>query len=109
MRSLHLAVIGVLLAIPTAGYSQDDGPVGGKVGPNLESSLALPGSSLGSQPWSRPQGGPPAGFGGTVTSGQVVPRNVPVTPRPGGMGSAFVDGHRVLVDPNSNRIMRVFN
>jgi hypothetical protein len=25
------------------------------------------------------------------------------------MGTAFVNGHRVLVDPNTNRIMRVFN
>jgi hypothetical protein len=24
-------------------------------------------------------------------------------------GAAFVAGHRVLVDPNSNRILRVFN
>jgi hypothetical protein len=33
---------------------------------------------------------------------------VQVTPREGGMGSAFIDGHRVLVDP-SNRILRVIN
>jgi hypothetical protein len=33
---------------------------------------------------------------------------VQVTPRPGGMGSAFVNGRKVLVDP-SNRILRVIN
>jgi len=107
MRAWHLAVVGALFAIPSVGYSQDDGPVGGKVGPNLESTPAQSGSSPGA--WSPPRAGPPAGYAGSVTLGQVVPDNVPVVPRPGGMGSAFVDGHRVLVDPNSNRILRVFN
>jgi hypothetical protein len=39
--------------------------------------------------------------------GQVV--NTPVMPQPGGVGAAFVNGHRARVDPSSNRIMRVFN
>jgi hypothetical protein len=38
----------------------------------------------------------------------VVPDEVQVTPRAGGGGSAFVNGHRVIVDP-SNRILRVIN
>jgi hypothetical protein len=38
----------------------------------------------------------------------VLPDEVQVSPRPGGLGSAFIDGHRVLVDP-SNRILRVIN
>ena len=55
MRVLHLAVIGALLAIPSVANSQNDGPVGGKVGPGLESSsTAQPGSSLG-QPMVAPQ------------------------------------------------------
>ena len=67
----------------------------------------------GSPPARGPYAGPattghPAGYAGAVTPGQVVPENVQVTPRPGGMGSAFVNGHRVLVDP-SNRILRVIN
>ena len=58
MRALHLVVIGAVLAIPSVGYSQADGPVGGKVGPNLESpSTAQPGASLGTQPYgARPPG-----------------------------------------------------
>ena len=36
MRALHLAVFGAVLALPSVGYSQADGPVGGKVGPGLE-------------------------------------------------------------------------
>jgi hypothetical protein len=109
MRALHLAVMGSLLAIPSVCHSQDNGPVGSRVGPNLESSPAQPGSSLGAPP-NGPllSAGPTAGYTGSVTPGEVVPQNVPLTPHPGGFGSAFVNGHRVLVDPNSNRIIRVF-
>jgi hypothetical protein len=53
--------------------------------------------------------GPFAGSSGPVSPSQIVPQNVPVTPQPGGMGSASINGHRVLVDPNTNRVMRVFN
>jgi len=111
MRALHLVVIGALLAIPSVGYSQADGPVGGKVGPNLESPpTAQPGSYLGTQPYgSRPPGPPQerAGYAGSISPGQVVPHNVPITERWGGMGTAIVGGHRVLVDPSSGRITRV--
>ena len=36
MRTLPIAVVAATLTIPSAGYSQDQGLVGGKVGPNLE-------------------------------------------------------------------------
>jgi hypothetical protein len=36
-----------------------------------------------------------------------LPQNVPIMPRPGGDGTAWVNGHQVLVGPNSNRIVRV--
>ncbi len=113
MRALHLAVFGAVLALPSVGYSQADGPVGGKVGPGLESSsTAQPGSSLGAQPFgSRPQGPPQerAGYSGAVSPGQVAPQNTPVTHQWGGTGTAFVNGHRVVVDPNTGRITRVLN
>jgi hypothetical protein len=111
MRALSFAVIATL-AIPSVAYSQDsgvnDGPVNSRVGSDLGLSSPLqPSLSAG-----RPYGPPPslgtrAGFAGATTPGQVVPRDVPVMPRPGGQGTAFVNGHRVLVDPNSNRILRV--
>ena len=110
MRALHLVVIGALLAIPSVGYSQADGPVGGKVGPNLESpSTAQPGSSRWTQPNGRPTTPPPerAGYAGSVSPGQVVPNDAPITSRWGGTGTAIVGGHRVEVDPNTGRIMRV--
>jgi hypothetical protein len=109
MRFSHIAVIAGVLAIPSAGYSQQDGPVGGKVGSDLGTSLTQPSPSLGARPYAAPRPlGHPAGYAGAVTPGQVVPEDVQVTPRPGGLGSAFINGHRVLVDP-SNRILRIIN
>jgi hypothetical protein len=112
MRASQIAVIAAVLAIPSVGYSQqngpDGGPVGGKVGSDLSASpTQSPPATRG--PYGRPAPlGHPAGYAGAITPGQVVPENVQVRPRPGGMGSAFIDGHRVLVDP-SNRILRVIN
>jgi len=109
MRASRLALIAAVLAIPSAVYSQDSGLVDGRVGPDLSTSPTQPSPSLGSQGAYRrpPEPGPRAGFAGTVAPGQVVPENVPVMPRPDGSGTAFVDGHRVIVSPNSNRILRV--
>jgi hypothetical protein len=110
MRASHIAVIAAVLAIPTVGYSQDTGPVGGRVGSDLSTAPTQPGPSVGSRPYGTPPSpGPRAGFAGAIAPGQVVPQNVPITPQPGGNGAAFIDGHRVLVDPNTNRILRVFN
>jgi acetyl-CoA acetyltransferase len=111
MRVSHIAVLAAMLAIPSAALAQQDGPVGGKVGSDLSTTTTLPSPTLGAG--MRPYGGAsayghPAGYTGAVTPGQVVPDEVQVTPRAGGLGTAFVNGHRVLVDP-SNRILRVIN
>ena len=109
MRASHIVLIAAVLAIPSVGYAQQDGPVGGKVGSDLSTSPTQPSPSAAARAYGRsPPVGHPAGYAGAVTPGQVVPDNVQVMPRPGGMGSAFIDGHRVLVDP-SNRILRVIN
>ena len=118
MRASHIALIAAVLAMPSVGYAQQDngpvgGPVGGMVGPegssSLGPSLGRPRPSLGS-PYGTPlTAGPRAGYSGSITPSQIVPRNVPVTPQPGGMGSAIINGQRVLVDPNTNRVMRVLN
>ncbi len=110
MRASHIAVLAAVLALPSVGYAQDNGPVGGRVGSDLGTSSTQPGSSVESRPYARPlETGPRAGFAGAIAPGQIVPRNVPVAPQPGGNGSAYIDGHRVLVDPNTNRVLRVFN
>jgi hypothetical protein len=109
MRASHIALVAAVLAIPSIGFAQQDGPVGGRVGSDLSTSPTQTSPSAGTGPYSAPRPiGHRAGYTGAVTPGQVVPDNVPVLPQPGGMGSAFIDGHRVLVDP-SNRILRVFN
>lgn len=109
MRASHIAVIAAVLATPSAAFAQQDGPVGGRVGSDLSTTPTQPGPPVGRGPYGAPSAiGHSAGYTGAVTPGQVVPDNVQITPRPGGMGSAFIDGHRVLVDP-SNRILRVIN
>jgi len=114
MRASHIAFIATVLAIPSVAHAQDSGAVGGavggKVGSDLNSSSpSQSGPSVGHPYGSPPQGGPKAGFAGSLAPGQVVPRNVTITPRPGGTGSAVIDGRRVLVDPNTNRVLRVLN
>ncbi len=109
MRAFTIAVIAAMAAIPSVAYAQQDGPVGGKVGADLSNSPTQSGPSAGTGPWGAPAPlGHPAGYAGAVTPGQVVPNDVQVTPRPGGMGSAFINGRKVLVDP-SGRILRVIN
>ena len=109
MRASHPALVVVLLVVPSAVYSEDSGLVGGRVGADLGASTTQP--SPGPQGSYRrpPELGSRAGFAGTVVPGQIVPQNVPITQRPGGFGTAFVDGHRVLVGPNSDRILRVIH
>jgi hypothetical protein len=109
MRASHLALIVAMFAVPSAAYSQDSGEVDGRVGPDLSTSPMQSNPSLGQTgAYRRPlEPGPRAGFAGVTVPGQVVPRNVPVLARQDGSGTAFVNGHRVIVGPNSNRILRV--
>jgi hypothetical protein len=109
MRVSHIAVLAAVLAIPSVAHAQQDGPVGGKVGSDLSSSTTQPSLAPSARAYAplNPTGRA-AGYAGATTPGQVLPDDVQVTPRSGGMGSAYVNGHRVLVDP-SNRILRVIN
>jgi len=108
MRAAQIAVMAAMLAIPTAGYAQDSGAVGGKVGSDLSTSQTpQSGPATGAPYGAPPPTGRTAGYGGSVAAGQVLPQGSAVMQRPGGVGSAFIDGHRVLVDPSSNRIIRV--
>jgi hypothetical protein len=112
MRASHIVLIAVMLTIPSVGYSQQSGPDGGAVGGKVGSDLSAPPTQSAPAtrgPYGRPAPlGNPAGYTGPVTPGQVVPENVQVTPRPGGMGQAYVNGRLVLVDP-SNRVLRVIH
>jgi hypothetical protein len=108
MRASRLALVAAVLAIPSAVYSQDSGLVDGRVGSDLSTSPMQSNPSLGSGAYRRPpEPGPRAGFAGAVAPGQVVPQNVPVILRADGGGTAYFNGHRVIVGPGSNRIVRV--
>jgi hypothetical protein len=123
MRASHIALILAVLAIPSVGYAQQDngpvgGPVGGMVGPEGSRSPEQPRPSLGSPYGSPTRAGPVTGSSGTIAPGQVgwrrvvvdgVPQNVRVTPRADGIGSAFINGQRVLVDLNTNRVLQEGN
>jgi hypothetical protein len=109
MRASHIAVVAATLAFPSLAVAQQDGPVGGRVGSDLSTSTTQPSQAPSTRPYAVPNpSGHLAGSTGAVTPGQVLPENIQVLPRPGGLGSAFVNGHQVLVDP-SNRILRVIN
>jgi hypothetical protein len=124
MRTLPVAVVAATLAIPSLGYPQDQGLVGGRVGNTPDSSLsaAPPGSSSlpalppGSPTRALPYGAAPVrapaqrpDYAGSIVPGEAVPQNLITTPRPDGFGSAYIGGHRVIVDPSSNRVLRVLN
>jgi hypothetical protein len=113
MRTLPFALVLATLTIPSAGHSQDQGLVGGKVGADLGSSSSTqPGSSTSLEEGNNPYGAPPRapqerpGFAGTVSPGQVVSRTTPIQQQWGGTGIAYVNGQRVKVDLNSRRIIR---
>jgi hypothetical protein len=110
MHASRLTLIAAVLAIPSAVYSQDSGLVDGRVGSDLTSSTQ-PSPSNGLQGAYRrpPEPGPRAGSSGVVMPGQVVPGDLPVFTRSDGSSTAFVAGRRVIVGPNSNRILRVVN
>jgi hypothetical protein len=101
MRTLSIAVIAAALAIPSVGYSQDERTIGGPIGPTLGSAGPVPpsGSPSGAQPFV----GYPAG------PGSEAPNNLVTTPVPGGLVSAIVNGHNVIIDPTTNVIVRVLN
>jgi hypothetical protein len=111
MHPSRLTLIAAVLAIPSAVYSQDSGLVDGRVGSDLSTSSTQPSPSNGLQGAYRrpPEPGPRAGSSGVVMPGQVVPGDLPVFTRSDGSSTAFVAGRRVIVGPNSNRILRVVN
>jgi hypothetical protein len=111
MRASHSALIGAVLLIPSAAFPQDTGLVDGRVGSDLSTSSTQSSPSSGLQGAYRrpPEPGPRAGSSGMVMPGQIVPEAVPVFTRPDGSGTALVAGRRVIVGPNSNRILRVIN
>jgi hypothetical protein len=109
MRALHFVTIVALLAIPSLAYSQDDrapGPIGPDLRPlrPAQPSESLPGASPTGSP-SQEQ----SFVGYPATPGSEAPNNLITTPVAGGLVSAIVGGHNVIIDPTTRVIVRVLN
>ncbi len=96
MRTLSIAVA---LATPSAGHSQDGRTIGGPIGPALQSPAPASPSPPGAQPF----------VGYPAEPGSEAPANLVTTPVPGGMVSAIVNGHNVIIDPSTHVIVQVLN
>ena len=113
MRTLSIAVIAAALAIPSLGYSQENGPVGGRIGANGEPTLGSSSPPSFTSPYGTPPSNSPYGtqsfVGYPAGPESEAPANLVTTPVPGGMVSAIVGGHNVIIDPITNVITRVLN
>ncbi len=128
MRRFVLSLV-VLLGMGPAGYAQDQlrgvygpppgvaGTLGGVYGspqaaPALPSSLAnsLP-STIAAPDYGAEGSGPAVSVPGAPEQGQALPAGVRLAPIPGrpGYGAAVVNGHRVIVDQNTNRIFQILD
>ena len=113
MRTLSIAVIAAALATPSPGYSQENGPVGGRIGANGEPTLGSPSPSSSMSPYGTAPSATPYGtqsfVGYPAGPGSQAPPNLVTTSVPGGLVSGIVGGHRVIIDPTTNVIVRVLN
>ncbi len=111
MRTLSIAVIAAL-ATPSLGYSQENGPVGGRIGANGEPASGSPSPSSSTSPYGTPPTSPSGAqpfVGYPAGPGSEAPSNLVTTPVPGGLVSAIVGGHNVIIDPTTHVIVRVLN
>ena len=113
MRALVLSYVA-LLAMGSFGYAQDQpGALRGVYNPpGLTPSSKTVGKSTLSAPNLNALGtGPRVTIPEEATRGQTLPNDVtpaPIPDRPG-YGKAVVNGHRVIVDLNNNRIYQVLD
>jgi len=111
MRKILLSLVA-LFGMGTAGFAQDTlrgvypppgpawpgAPGSGKSGKASKPTLEAPNGPV--------DGGPAVTVSGTVGQGTQLPSDVSPTPIPGrpGYGTAIVNGHRAIVDLNSNSV-----
>ena len=128
MRRFVLSLV-VLLGTGPAGYPQDQlrgvygpppsapGMLGGVYGsPQSPSDLSsrlpsrLP-STISAPDYGAAGGAPVVSIPGTPQQGQALPSGVKPTPIPGrpGYGEAVVNGHRAIIDQNTNRIFQILD
>ena len=111
MRPLVLSCVA-LLGMGSFGYAQNP-TLRGVYGPP---GLTPPAKSVGKSILSAPNydavgTGPRVTIPGEVTQGQTLPGDVRPAPMPGrpGYGTATVNGRRVIVDLNSNRVFQILD
>jgi hypothetical protein len=108
MRALILSCV-VLFGTGFLAHAQDQ-TLRGVFGPSGAAPAAKSGKSTLSAPdFGAIGSGPRVTIFGSATRGQTIPSNVnpaPIPDRPG-YGKAIVNGHRVIIDMNSNRIIQV--
>jgi hypothetical protein len=111
MRAIVLSCVA-LLGAASLGYAQDQTLRGVYAPPGLPPPAKSVGKSTLSNPDFEAVGtGPRVTISQEATRGQLLPSNVspaPIPDRPG-YGKAVVNGHRVIVDLNSNRIYQVLD
>jgi hypothetical protein len=61
VRILSIAAITAALATPSVGYSQENGPVGGRIGANGEPTFGTPSASSSTSPYGTPPSTSPYG------------------------------------------------
>jgi hypothetical protein len=109
MRAIVLS-IAVLCGLGSSGYAQNQ--LKGVYGPPGSSALGASGKSSGlsSSLGNVPVGGAPRiTVPGDPVQGQTLPNDVTPTPIPDrpGYGRVVINGHRAIVDLNTNRIYQI--
>ncbi len=110
MRAIILSA-ALLFGLAPSGYAQDQTLKGVYAPPgSLGLGISKKPSAL-SAPTNAPVGGAPRYTlpGGDPVQGQTLPQDVTATPIPDrpGYGAVVVNGHRVIVDLNTNRIFQL--
>jgi|SRR5271166_6325354 len=124
MRRLILSLV-VLLEVEASGYAQEQlrgvygpppsapGALGGVYHPPQATSpmpSSLP-SKVTAPDYGPAEGAPVVTVTGTPEQGEALPSGVKPTPIAGrpGYGAAVVNGHRAIIDLNSNRIFQILD
>ena len=97
MRYVLIAAVAVLLSSPPIASAQNTG--------SIQTGGATAGGIVG---WTLPRH-PPAPYSGQPAIGRALPQSVPVYPVPGQSpyNYTIIGNHRVIVEPGTNRIVRV--
>ena len=110
MRAIVLSCVA-LLGAASLVYAQDQTLRGVYAPPGLPPPTKSVGSTLSTPDFGAVGTGPRVTISQEATRGQLLPSNVnpaPIPDRPG-YGKAVVNGHRVIIDLDSNRIYQVLD